>query len=201
MKELILASSSTHRRTLLQRLGLPFQAISPNIDESPIAGETPLALVQRLARRKAAAVASAHAGCIVVGSDQVAVIDGPAGQRILGKPANRHNAIAQLIALSGREAQFLTSLCVRDADGAEQLDVDETRVHFRTLNAHETVAYVDREQPFDCAGAFRSEGLGVALFKRVESEDPNALIGLPLIRLCDMLRKVGLNPLGPLNKA
>ena len=179
----------------MQRLGLPFQAVSPDVDESPAAGEAATALVLRLARRKAAAVAATHADAVVVGSDQVAAMDGPTEQRILGKPADRHNAIAQLMALSGREAQFLTSLCVRDADGAEQVAVDVTRVCFRTLKAREAVAYVDREQPFDCAGAFRSEGLGVALFKRVSTEDPNALIGLPLIRLCDMLRRVGLNPL------
>ena len=196
MTELILASSSPYRRILLERLGLPFESLSPDIDETPHANETAEALVRRLAAAKAARVAQDRPGAIIIASDQVAVADGPDGSAILGKPGDRAGAIAQLTRLSGGEAQFLTSLCVRQPSGRQQLETETTQVHFRTLSNPEITHYVAREAPFDCAGSFRSEGLGIALFKGIEGNDPNALIGLPLIRLCRMLRHAGMDPLG-----
>ena len=184
MSALILASSSRYRAELLDRLGLGFDQISPEIDETPGPGETPEELVRRLARDKARAVAAGHPGRVIVGSDQVAVAD----LEILGKPGDRATAIAQLKRLSGRTVTFLTGLCVIDARGREQLGVVPTTVTFRALSSAEIEAYVDREQPFDCAGSFKSEALGIALFESVRSDDPTALIGLPLIALCGMLR-------------
>lgn len=197
MTPLILASSSPYRRTLLERLGLPFEALSPDIDETPHPDEAAEALVLRLAAAKAAKVAEARPGAVIIASDQVAVADGPQGGAILGKPGDRAGAIAQLTRLSGRRARFLTSLCVREPNGGQQLEAETTDVHFRTLSDPEIARYVDREAPFDCAGAFRAEGLGIALFKGIEGNDPNALIGLPLIRLCEMLRRIGMDPLSP----
>ena len=200
MPELILASSSRYRRELLRRLGLPFRVLRPDIDESPLPGETAAVLVERLAAGKAAKVGDGLGEGVVVASDQVAVVDGPQGERILGKPGGRAEAVAQLAELSGREVCFLTSLCVRAWVGgsgdSEQLATETTLVRFRRLSAAEIERYVDQEQPFDCCGAFRSEGLGAALLQSIETADPSALIGLPLIRLCAMLRRVGLNPLG-----
>lgn len=194
MPELILASSSRYRQDLLRRLGLPFRSLSPDIDESPQPGESAAALVERLAAAKAAKVGSALGEAVVVASDQVAVVAAPQGERILGKPGNRAKAVAQLAALSGQEVLFLTSLCVRSA-ADQQLATDEVRVRFRNLAAAEIERYVDLDKPFDCCGACRSEGLGLALLESIESMDPSALIGLPLIRLCAMLRRLGLNPL------
>lgn len=202
MPELILASSSRYRQELLRRLRLPFRVLSPDIDESPRPREAAAALVERLAAAKAAKVGAGLSEGIIVASDQVAVVAGPQGERILGKPGGRAQALAQLAELSGRQVHFLTSLCVRAQvggsrrDGGEQLATETTLVHFRDLSAAEMERYVDREKPFDCCGAFRSEGLGAALLQRIESADPSALIGLPLIRLCAMLRRLGLNPLG-----
>ena len=201
MPELILASSSRYRQELLQRLGLPFRVLSPDIDESPRPREAAAALVERLAAAKAAKVGAGLSEGIIVASDQVAVVAGPQGERILGKPGGRAQALAQLAEQSGRQVRFLTSLCVRAQVGGgrldgEQLATETTLVHFRDLSAAEMERYVDREKPFDCCGAFRSEGLGAALLQRIESADPSALIGLPLIRLCAMLRCLGLNPLG-----
>ncbi len=195
MPELILASSSRYRAALLRRLGLPFAVQSPDIDEAALPDERAEALVQRLARAKAANVFAMRENDIIIASDQVGVVDGPGGERILGKPGDRQSAITQLKALSGREVRFLTSLCVCHP-GGEQLGVDTTRVQFRKLEAHAAARYVDREKPLDCAGSFRSEGLGIALFERIEGNDPNALIGLPLIQLCEMLRRIGIDPLG-----
>jgi len=196
MTELILASSSPYRRALLERLGLPFEALSPDIDETPHPGEAAEALVRRLATAKAAKIAEAHPNAVIIASDQVAVTDGPQGSAILGKPGDGAGAIAQLTCLSGHWARFLTSLCVREPSGSQQLETETTQVHFRTLSNQEIAHYVEREAPFDCAGSFRSEGLGIALFERIEGNDPNALIGLPLIRLCRMLRQAGMDPLG-----
>ncbi len=196
MTELILASSSPYRRILLERLGLPFLALSPDIDETPYPGETAAALVQRLAAAKAAKIADGRPKAVVIASDQVAVADGTDGRVILGKPGDAPSAVAQLTRLSGRRVLFLTSLCVREPSGSEQLETESTHVHFRELRKEEIVRYVELETPFDCAGSFRSEGLGIALFNRIEGDDPNALIGLPLIRLCRMLRQAGLDPLG-----
>ena len=202
MPELILASSSRYRQGLLRRLGLPFRALSPDIDETPLPGEAAAALVERLAAAKAAKVGADLGEAVVVASDQVAVTDSPQGERILGKPGGRAKAIVQLAELSGREVRFLTSLCVQEwVDGSrraagEQLAAETTLVRFRNLSTAEIERYVDQDKPFDCCGAFRSEGLGAALLQRLECTDPSALVGLPLIRLCAMLRRVGLNPLG-----
>lgn len=188
MRELILASSSRYRADLLRRLGLPFAAYAPDIDESATPGERPRDLVERLARQKAAAVAQAHRNALIIGSDQVAVL----GERILGKPGTAARAREQLGLLSGRSVTFLTSLCLLDAaSGTAQAAVIPANVRLRQLSAAEIADYVAREQPLDCAGAFKSEGLGIALFEAIEGTDPNALIGLPLIALCSMLRQAG----------
>lgn len=191
MAKLILASSSKYRRALLARLGLPFEVAVPDIDESASPEETPGQLVTRLAEAKARAILDAAPDAIVIGSDQVAVSDGA----MLGKPGQRQRAIAQLQDLSGRRVQFLTSVCVIGPEVEPLVEVEVSTVCFRRLTLGEITTYVDRERPFDCAGSFKSEGLGIALFESLEGEDPNALIGLPLLRLCRMLRAVGLDPL------
>ncbi len=186
---LVLASTSPFRQSLLARLGLPFDTTSPQIDESRLAGEDPLAMVQRLSSLKARSAASAFPDRLVIGSDQVACVDG----RILGKPGNRENAIAQLRYASGKSVTFLTGLCLLNSGtGREQVVCEPFTVHFRDLQAAQIERYIDREQPFGCAGSFKSEGLGIILFSRLEGEDPNALIGLPLIRLVDMLANEGI---------
>jgi septum formation protein len=190
---LVLASTSPFRRALLERLGLPFQATSPEVDETALPGEGPRELVTRLAEAKARAGAAALPGSLVIGSDQVACIDGD----ILGKPGSRERAIAQLEQASGREVVFHTGLCLLDGrNGQAQVECIPFRVHFRPLARAAIETYVDREQPFNCAGSFKSEGLGIALFERLEGEDPNALIGLPLIRLVRMLERAGMPVLG-----
>lgn len=194
---IILASTSPYRRALLERLGLTFRAVAPGIDETPSPGELPQALVIRLAEAKARALVRDYPGALIIGSDQVACIDG----HILGKPGNRANAIAQLERLSGREVIFHTGLCLLDSrhNRAETL-VEPFRVFFRPLTRAQIVGYVDREQPFDCAGSFKSEGLGIALFERLEGEDPNTLIGLPLIRLIRLLETKGIDLLRPVSE-
>ncbi len=191
MAKLILASSSKYRRALLARLGLPFEVAVPDIDESASPGEAPDQLVTRLAEAKARAVVNAEPDAIVIGSDQVAVSDGA----MLGKPGQRERAIAQLQDLSGRRVQFLTSVCVIGPEVEPRVEVEVSTVSFRRLTLSEITTYVDRERPFDCAGSFKSEGLGIALFESLGGDDPNALVGLPLLRLCRMLRAVGLDPL------
>ncbi len=193
MTRLVLASSSRYRGELLARLGLPFDTDVPGIDETPRAGEAPEALVARLAAAKARAVAGRHPGALVIGSDQVAVC----GAEVLGKPGTEAAARDQLARLSGQSVTFLTGLCLLDTDrNAEQTVVEPTRVEFRMLSAAEIAHYVASDRPLDCAGAFKSEGLGIALFEAIEGRDPNALIGLPLIALCRMLRQCGVDPLG-----
>jgi septum formation protein len=188
VRELILASSSRYRADLLKRLGLPFHIHAPDIDESAAPDEEPRDLVERLARHKAAAVAETHRQALIIGSDQVAVL----GERVLGKPGTAVRAREQLGMLSGRSVTFLTGLCLLDAaSGAAQATVIPTTVRLRRLSTAEIADYVVREQPLDCAGAFKSEGLGIALFEAIEGTDPNALIGLPLIALCTMLRRAG----------
>lgn len=189
MRPLILASGSSYRRELLQRLQLPFVCRSPDIDESPLPDETPEALVQRLSAAKAGALCGQFLQHLIIGSDQVAVLDG----RIIGKPGNRQAAIAQLQAASGRSLTFYTGLCLLDS-ATRQLQVDcvPFTVHLRTLSDAQIERYVDREQPFDCAGSFKSEGLGISLFRATEGSDATSLIGLPLIRLCDMLNQAGI---------
>ncbi|MEQ8231090.1 MAG: Maf family nucleotide pyrophosphatase [Gammaproteobacteria bacterium] len=183
-RTLVLASSSPYRRALLERLRLPFHAVAPDIDERPRAGETPPALVQRLARAKATALAPAWPDALVIGSDQVAVNAG----RILGKPGDHASACAQLRAASGREVSFPTGLCVLDtATGRSRTEVVTTTVLFRPLDDATIGAYLAAEEPYDCAGSFKVEGLGIALFERVTSDDPSALTGLPLIGLTTLL--------------
>jgi septum formation protein len=190
--DLILASTSLYRAQLLERLRLPFQAVRPDIDESSLPDETPAALTERLAEHKARAVAPRFDNALIIGSDQVAVLGGD----VLGKPGNRDAARGQLRRLSGRSVEFLTSLCVLEtATGSHMVEHVVTPVLLRNLDVAEIDAYVDVEKPFDCAGSFKSEGLGIALFESIGGDDPNALIGLPLIRLCHMLRYFGLDPL------
>jgi len=191
--ELVLASTSPYRRQILERLGLSFTTAAPDVDERPHPDESAQVLVLRLAEAKARAVAAAHPNALVIGSDQVACI----GNDILGKPGDREQAIAQLERASGQTLVFQTGLCLLNtARNHAQTLVEPFRVHFRALNRRRIEGYLDREQPFDCAGSFKSEGLGIALFERLEGDDPNTLIGLPLIRLIALLESEGLYPLG-----
>lgn len=191
-KSLVLASTSPFRRELLGRLGLSFGTASPHIDERVMVGESAQSLVLRLAEAKARAVAGDHPDALIVGSDQVASIAG----NLLGKPGDREHAIEQLEQASGRTALFQTGLCLLNtATGRAQAHCEPFKVHFRRLARAQIEAYVDREQPFGCAGSFKSEGLGITLFERMEGADPNALIGLPLIRLVDMLAQEGVDVL------
>ncbi|HEX7048255.1 MAG TPA: nucleoside triphosphate pyrophosphatase [Gammaproteobacteria bacterium] len=186
---LILASTSPYRRELLQRLGIPFDVAAPGTVESLHSGESPADMVARLAREKAAAVAELRDSGLVIGSDQCAVLGG----LVLGKPGSFDRAVSQLAAASGHTVRFLTAVCVHDAaTGKIREALDETVVKFRTLDAAEIRRYVDREQPLDCAGSFKSEGLGITLFERIENSDPSALMGLPLIALAGLLRDAGL---------
>ena len=186
---IVLASSSSYRRELLTRLQLPFTCHSPDIDETPQANESAQTLVQRLALSKARALAQHYPQHIIIGSDQVAVLDGT----IIGKPLHAEGATQQLSAASGRSLVFLTGLAVIDTrTQIGQVDLVPFTVHFRTLNAAQIQRYIAAEQPFDCAGSFKSEGLGVSLFQATEGSDATSLIGLPLIRLCDMLNACGI---------
>ena len=188
--QLILASSSPYRRTLLERLTSDFTTAVPDIDEQPHPQEHPDALALRLACDKAARISAEHPDAVVIGSDQVAAID----TRILGKPGNHTVAASQLGLCSGRAVIFHTAICVRRmTDGFEETHLDRTIVNFRTLSAATIDAYLSKDQPWDCAGSFRSEGLGAILFKSVETQDPVALIGLPLIWLADSLQRAGIN--------
>ncbi len=184
---LVLASTSRYRRELLERLRLPFDVARPEADETPLPGEAPAALAARLAHAKAAAVAALAPGAWVIGSDQVAELDGAP----LGKPGGREAAIAQLASMSGRTIAFHTAVCLLRAGDAPHAAEDVTRVRFRRLERAEIERYVDAEQPFDCAGSFKSEGLGIALFDAIESSDPTALVGLPLIATARLLRQAG----------
>jgi len=189
---LVLASTSPFRRALLERLGLPFTTAAPEVDETRRPEEPPQVLVLRLAESKARAVAPEHPGALIIGSDQVACIDG----QVIGKPGGRDAAIAQLQRASGKTLMFHTGLCLlNSATGRAQTLVEPFQVHFRPLTLERINGYLDREQPYNCAGSFKSEGLGIALFERLEGEDPSALIGLPLIRLVTLLESEGLDPL------
>jgi len=190
---LILASSSAYRRELLGRLRLPFEAVAPDIDETPRPGETPDATALRLARDKAAAVAAAHPGALVIGSDQVATLDGAQ----IGKPGDHARAMEQLRTMRGRRVVFHTALClwdgrVADPAAAAQVENVQTIVTFRDLPDTELDAYLRIEQPYDCAGSAKNEGLGIALLERIDASDPTALTGLPLIALTGMLRRAGI---------
>ena len=185
---LILASSSAYRRELLTRLQLPFEAIAPHIDETPRPHETPDATALRLAREKAAAIAARHPDALVIGSDQVATLDGEQ----IGKPGDHARALDQLQKMRGREVVFHTALCLWDGrDGSHQLENVQAFVTFRDLPDPELDAYLRIEQPYDCAGSAKNEGLGIAILKRIDSSDPTALTGLPLIALTSMLRRAG----------
>lgn len=188
MPTLILASSSRYRRELLDRLGLPYEAVSPDIDESPLPGETPRQTAFRLAEEKARAVQAMYPGSIVIGSDQVADLKGEK----LGKPHTRERSVAQLEAMQGETVTFYTALCVLAADGKALKEESLTVVKMRPLSRETIEAYVDREQPFDCAGSAKIEKLGIALMESVTSDDPTSLIGLPLMKLTTMLGRAGL---------
>ncbi|HZR68954.1 MAG TPA: Maf family nucleotide pyrophosphatase [Burkholderiales bacterium] len=186
--QLVLASTSPYRRALLERLGLPFTVAAPDVAEERLPGEPADAMAVRLARAKALAVASAFPSCLVIGSDQVAECEG----RFLGKPGTRERARAQLRALSGREAVFHTAVCVHGTAARSTLGrVVPSRVRFRTLDDATIERYLEREPAYDCAGSAKVEGLGIALLERVESDDPTALVGLPLIALVSLLREHG----------
>jgi len=187
MPRLILASTSIYRRELLERLRLPFETARPEVDENPRPGESPIALAERLAVAKAGAIAEREPAAFVIGSDQVAELD----DRPLGKPGTRDGALAQLGAMSGRAVHFRTAVCVRHGEHAPRLAIDTTTVRFRSLSFAEIERYVDAEQPLDCAGSFKSEGLGITLFDAIETIDPTALIGLPLIATARLLREAG----------
>ena len=186
---LVLASTSRHRRALLERLGIPFEAVAPGVDEARASREPVEQLVRRLSRAKAEAVSGRHPGALIIGSDQAAERDG----EILGKPGDHPTAVAQLKAASGKYMKFHTGLCLIDTrDGRVQEYTDVTRVAFRKLSDGEIERYLQAEQPYDSAGSFKSEGQGITLFEGIESNDPSALVGLPLITLCKFLRNAGL---------
>lgn len=188
--ELVLASTSRYRRELLERLGRPFRTLAPAIDETPQPGEPPAVLAARLALAKAQAAAAGCPGALVIGSDQVADLDG----RALGKPGSPDAARAQLEASSGRAVVFHTAVCLLDTRHAPpraEVETDTTRVVFRRLHGDEITRYLAAEDALDCAGSFKAERLGIGLFERIESTDPTALVGLPLIALARLLRAAG----------
>ena len=185
--QLVLASTSPYRQQLLNKLAIPFVTASPDCDETPRNGESPIELVQRLAQEKAQSCLTEGAS-LVIGSDQVCIING----NIIGKPLTRDKAIEQLTQQSGQSIQFYTGLALyNNVTGQTQVTVDTFTVHFRSLSQQQIEHYVDKEHPFYCAGSFKSEGLGIALFERLEGKDPNTLVGLPLIDLIDMLQAQG----------
>lgn len=189
-KTLVLGSTSPFRKALLERFNLDFIVDSPNIDETPLKDETPEDYVKRLSLEKAQAVAKNHSNALIIGSDQCSILNGI----IRGKPGNHGNAVKQLTESSGQRVSFLTGLCLYDtSDNTNQLDLVPFHVDFRTLCAEEIESYLLAEQPYGCAGSFKSEGLGVTLFKRLQGDDPTSLVGLPLIRLSEMLRNQGIS--------
>jgi septum formation protein len=191
---LILASTSRYRRELLERLRLPFECVNPGVDEAPLDGETPAALALRLALAKAQAIAARQPHAVVIGSDQVAELHGQA----LGKPHTHERAVAQLRSMRGQAVLFHTAVSViRGDQGFARTALAEVKVRFRSLSDAEIERYLRTEEPYDCAGSAKSEGLGIALLDAIESDDPTALIGLPLIRTCSLLREAGLDPLQP----
>lgn len=188
-RPLVLGSTSRYRRELLQRLNLPFDVAAPDVDETPLPGEAPRALALRLALAKAHAVANLHPDAVVIGSDQVADLAGEP----LGKPGEHERAVQQLRQMRGRKVVFQTAVAVVcSATGFEQVDLAPVEVTFRDLSDQEIERYLRAEQPYECAGSAKSEGLGIALLDAIQSDDPTALIGLPLIRTCRMLRAAGL---------
>lgn len=192
MSNLLLASTSPWRRMLLEKLTLPFECAAPEVDETPQPGESARQLVVRLAQAKAQAMASRFPQHLIIGSDQVCVLDG----EITGKPHTEENAHRQLRKASGTIVTFYTGLALyNSANGHLQTECEPFDVHFRHLSDQEIEAYIRKENPLQCAGSFKSEGLGITLFERLEGRDPNSLVGLPLIALCQMLRREGFNPL------
>jgi len=192
-RRLILASTSAYRRQLLGRLGLAFECMSPEVNETPIPGETPAFTARRLATLKARSATGRFPEALIIGSDQVAAL----GSRRLDKPRNRANALAQLRELSGKAAEFHTAVSLLDAPSAQLWTrVVPCRVRFRDISRAQIESYLDREQPFDCAGSAKSEGLGIALIAAIETEDPTSLIGLPLIALTELLAQAGMPVLG-----
>lgn len=192
MSELILASTSPRRRMLLEKLSVPFECAAPEVDETSHPGESARQLVVRLAQAKAQALAARYPQHLIIGSDQVCVLDG----EITGKPHSEANARLQLRKASGTIVTFYTGLALyNSANGQLQTECEPFDVHFRHLSDREIETYVRKENPLQCAGSFKSEGLGITLFERLEGRDPNTLVGLPLIALCQMLRREGYNPL------
>lgn len=186
--KLVLASTSPYRRQLLERFGIRFTVAAPDVDETPLPGETPIDLANRLARAKAEVIAHRHPASVIVGSDQVALF----GREVIGKPGNPERCVEQLKMLSGHKLAFHTAVNVIQSDtGSNQSHLDITTVHFRKLTNEEIERYVARERPVNCAGGFKAEALGITLFDRIESQDPTALIGLPLIWLSAALRRTG----------
>jgi septum formation protein len=191
-RKLILGSTSPYRRELLERLRLPFEVIAPDVDETPHASEMPMQLACRLAMAKARAVAAQFPSCVVIGSDQVADLDG----RPLGKPGNHVRAVAQLQQMRGKTVIFQTAVAVVCQDSQfAQMDLAQVKVKFRDLTDEEIEAYLLAETPYDCAGSAKSEGLGIALLESIDNDDPTALVGLPLIRTCRMLQAAGIKVL------
>ena len=192
IRRLILGSTSPYRRELMLRLRLPFDVVSPDVDETPLAGEAPRALALRLALAKARAVAAMHPNAVVIGSDQVADLDGEP----LGKPGTHARATAQLQRMRGKTVVFQTAVAVVCLEtGFSQVDLAQVNVKFRNLGDAEIERYLRAETPYDCAGSAKSEGLGIALLESIDSDDPSALVGLPLIRTCQMLRAAGMKVL------
>ncbi len=187
---LVLASSSPYRHALFAKLQLPFTSFVPDIDESIRKDESPSALVQRLAKEKAKIGRLLFSDSLIIGSDQICVID----KKIIGKPHTKENAIKQLTMASGKEIIFYTGLALLNTKTQVcQIALDSFHVHFRNLTQNEIENYIEKDMPLDCAGSFKSEGLGISLFNKLEGKDPNSLVGLPLITLCKMLRKEGVN--------
>ena len=189
---LILASSSPYRRALLERLRLPFETIAPDIDETPLENESPVELALRLAKEKATVIAKISPSAVVIGSDQVATINGVA----IGKPGNHERAMNQLKMLSGQTVMFHTALCVSH-EGVTETENIVTHCRFRVFNEAEIHYYLDQEKPYDTAGSAKAESLGITLMEHIRSDDPTAIIGLPLITLSNMLRRFNINPLQP----
>lgn len=185
---IILASTSKYRGELLNKLRVPFETANPAIDETPFSGEPPQVLASRLALAKSRALTTTHPKSLVIGSDQVASIDGS----VIGKPGNMEQAINQLTLSSGRCVEFHTAVSVTDTDNDKSIShLETTRVHFRALSHQQIVRYLEADEPFDCAGSFKSEGLGIMLFREIEGRDPNALVGLPLMALVEILARFG----------
>ena len=192
MSNLVLASTSPYRRALLEKIGMPFECAAPGVDETPKAGEAPRHLVLRLAQAKAQSLAERYPVHLIVGSDQVCVLDG----EITGKPLSEENAFHQLMKARGTIVTFYTGLALyNSATGHLQTECEPFDVHFRHLSEQEIKDYLRKERPLDCAGSFKSEGLGITLFEKLDGRDPNTLVGLPLIALCQMLRRENSNPL------